>query len=102
MPYPGVNLLNLNYKKKNPHKKGGLDKFGNLSPVQHNGSRPGFRQPGTIRSAHGQKLNAELKQLRNRKSRYREEKPVHYISPEEADKYKEFLEGSAPEREQLP
>lgn len=25
--------------------------------------------------------------------------PVHYISPEDADKYKEFLKGTAPETE---
>jgi hypothetical protein len=46
---------------------------------------------------HGRKPLPKLKKLRNRKSKYRKEMPVHYISPEDADKYKEFLKGIAPE-----
>lgn len=50
-----------------------------------------------LHRCHGRKPLPKLKKLRNRKSEYRKEMPVHYISPEDADKHKEFLKGTAPE-----
>lgn len=85
--------------------KGGLDKFGNLSPNGPYSSIFFLRGTTAVGLVSGnptrsvlpmaQKLDAELKKLRNRKSKYRKEKPVHYISPEDAGKYKEFLKGTA-------
>ena len=87
--------------------KGGLDKFGNLSPNGPYSSIFFLRgttavglvsdNPGRSVLPMAQKLDTELKKLRNRKSKYRKEMPVRYISPEDADKYKEFLKGTAPE-----
>lgn len=87
--------------------KGRLDKFGNLSPNGPYSSIFFLRgttavglvsdNPGRSVLPMAQKLDTELKKLRNRKSKYRKEMPVRYISPEDADKYKEFLKGTAPE-----
>lgn len=87
--------------------KGGLDKFGNLSPNGPYSSIFFLRGTTAVclvsdnptRSVLplARKLDAELKTLRNRKSKYRKERPVRYIAPKDADKYKEFLKGPSPE-----
>lgn len=92
--------------------KGGLDKFGNLSPdgpyssifFLRGTTAVGLVSDNPTRSVLplAKKLDTELKKLRNRKGKYRKEKPVHYISPEDADKYKEFLKGNAPETGRRP
>lgn len=92
--------------------KGSLDRFGNLSPNGQYSSifflrgttAVGLVSDNPTRSVLplAKKLDTELKKWRNRKSKYRKEKPVHYISPEDADKYKEFLKGNAPETGRRP
>lgn len=85
--------------------KGSLDQFGNLSPNGQYSSiffLRGTTAVGLISSNPtrsllplAKKLDAELKNLKNKKSRYQEKKPVHYIPVEDAEKYKQFLNGEA-------
>lgn len=85
------------------HLKGSLDRFGNLSPNGQYSSIFFLRGTTAVclvsaNSARSvlplaKKLDAELKKLKGKAGKYQEKKPVYYITPEDAEKYKEFLDG---------